>query len=214
MNLRTGQRTEVSAPPYSMRPALASDGSVFVQRVGQAGVSIGVERAGQFTPVPSGAGAIRPLALSDSGKIVVLAKLPFPPNTNSSPRLVAIDLTTGAETLLYEGAQSELPLIDGLSNDGQVALVRAQRMRSEGDMFVVSRGRKEKVPLGPNELGIAGAVSGDGKVAVIATSKGRLLRMSIATGALDELIPKTLSLSSTRRLAPGSLIQLDGAAED
>jgi hypothetical protein len=204
IDLTTGQRTN---PPPSFPSAsrtLASDGTVLVQG--------GLWNQGKVTAIPFPIGlAYNPLALSDNAAVVVsLAYVPGPAAPNTV-QLVATATATGMPTVLYRVQGAIQPIFIGLSNDGRHALYRVTGLASaSGRAYVAdtSTGQNVSISLPDGELATDGAISGDGTIAFLVTTLGRIVKVTLATGAVEPLIPPTPYVSNLSDLAIGSLVHL------
>lgn len=205
IDLTSGQRTTVTPAPYFSARAIAYDGSVLVQG--------GIWKQGQVTPIPFPLGlAYNPLAISDDASMVVSYAYVPGPDGATSGRLVATAVATGKPTVLYQQTSSTLPLYMGMSNDGRHALYRVTPLASAGGTVYVadtSTGESTAIPLPDGELAVDGTISGAGDIVFLATTLGRIVKVTLATGAIEPLIPPTPYLSGNLNDLPiGSLVHL------
>lgn len=210
----TGGRTTISAPLYFSARAIASDGSVLVQG--------GIWKQGTVTPIPFPSDlAYNPLALSDDASTVVAYAYVPGPNGAAAGRLVATSAATGKPTVLYQQTSTTLPVYMGMSNDGRHALYRVTPLDSAGGTAYVadtSTGQSTALPLPAGELAVDGTISGAGEIVFLATTLGRIVKVTVATGAIEPLIPPTPYASNVTQFPIGSLVRLQttypGTASD
>jgi uncharacterized protein (TIGR03437 family) len=114
------------------------------------------------------------------------------------------------------GSGSSLLIADGfapsLSDDGKTLLYLSSRTGSpQLRVANLNGGLTVDRQLGFEVGGIATAIlSGDGSTVYAVTKSGRLQKISVATRAVQELIPRTAYLTSASTLAPGKLVALAG----
>ena len=123
------------------------------------------------------------------------------------------------------GSGSSLLVADGfapsLSDDGKTLLFLSTRTGSaqirvaklNGVAPIGNGGATLDRQLGFQVGGVARAIlSGDGSTVYAVTADGRLVKISVATGAVQELIPRTPYLApfNPSQLAPGKLVALAG----
>ena len=204
IDLTTGQRTTISSPLYLSARSLASDGSVLVQG--------GIWKQGQVTPIAFPPGlAYNPLALSDDASTVIFYAYVPGPYASSGGRLAATAVATGKPTVLYEQTSITLPFYMGMSNDGRHALYRVTPLNSAGGAAYVAdtaTGQTTPVTLPAGELAVDGTISGAGDIVFLATTLGRIVKVTVATGALDPLIPPTPYVGNVTQFPIGSLLRL------
>ena len=207
----TGQRTTVPQLAFGATSRLASDGSVMVlSERGSMSVAhpAGVWKRGKFTPfAPYQSLMIEPLALSDDSSTLIFESA-RPPR-----QLIARDLASGRDTTLYTLAAQMNPVMLGLSNNGQRVLYRVGgNDATEGLAYLsdVSTGKTQPVRLEEGELVSDGTLSGSGALAFLVTTTGRLVKLTLSTGAMDTLIPPTPSASNFAYWAFGSLFHMKG----
>jgi uncharacterized protein (TIGR03437 family) len=211
IELGTGRRTTVPQLAFNVTSPLASDGSLMVLS-GRGSMSVsepaGVWKRGKFTPfAPYQSRMIMPFALSDDASTLIF-------EFASTPRLlIARDLASGRDTTLYTFGAQMNPVLLGLSNNGQRVLFRAGGdAAAEGLAYLsdVSTGKTQPVRLEEGELVSDGTLSGSGNVAFLVTTTGRLVKITLSTGAIDTLIPPTPSASNFEWWAFGSLFHMKG----
>jgi len=98
-----------------------------------------------------------------------------------------------------------------MSNDGSRALYRATSLASAaGTAYVAdtSTGRSTAIALPGGESVIDGTISGAGGIAFLVTTLGRIVKVTLATGAAEPLIPPTPYVANLAQLAIGSLVHL------
>lgn len=113
------------------------------------------------------------------------------------------------------GSGSSLLIADGfapaLSDDGKTLLYLSTRRGSAQIRVANLNGATGDRQLGFEVGGIALAtLSGDGSTVYAVTKNGRLEKISVVTGAVQELIPRTAYLASASTFAPGKLVALAG----
>lgn len=186
-----------TAFPYAAR-FVASDGSVLLPN--------GIWKQGTLKPLPPPTvGSYNPLALSDDASTVIAAS--FIPGQQGSLSIVAIALATGKMTTIRAQTPTQAALFMGLSNKGRQVLYRFPGLAAaDGPAFVADTSTGESTPivLPPGETVFDGTLSGDGGVAILATNMGRILRVTLATGAIEPLIPPTPYFSNLSNVAIGS----------
>jgi len=221
VEIGTGERTTVPAPPCcgSSAFALASDGSFLASLSPGGGLSLatpaGVWKAGKFTPLaPYRSRMVQPLALSDDASTVVLV---------GGGQVVARDLASGRDSALFTlGVQTgpqhfpQIATMLGLSNNGQRVLFRVgDNNAAEGRAYLsdVPSGKTEPMPLAEGELVTDGTLSGSGDLVFLVTTAGRLVKVTLSTGAVDTLIPAPAYVAGTGgSWGFGSLLHMRGAA--
>jgi uncharacterized protein (TIGR03437 family) len=198
----TNLASQILNPILGPSRVLASDGSVLTQN--------GIWKQGQVTPLPSIEGlSYTPQSLSDNAAIVIA--FAFAPGVANSIRLVAIDVPSGKATTLCQSTTSTLPLFMGMSNDGRHALYRVTALASvAGTAYVVdtATGQSTAIAVPTGELATDGTLSGDGRIAFLATTAGRILKVTLSSGTIEPLIPPTPYVGNLNQLAIGSLIHL------
>ncbi len=217
INLDTGERASVPAPPMFMAQPLASDGTVVVQNTamntGPSPVSaIGIWRAGKITPVGL-TGIVSVWALSDNGSVLLYSSV----TSDAGPaqfraHLIARDITHGQDIELFAGASGEFPQFMGASNDGRRVLYRVTKASLEGPAFIAdtATGRSSPILLPNGELATDGTLSGFGNTAFLVTTTGRIASVDLATGALSDAVPVTPYIRNSYQFSPGSLVRLEG----
>jgi uncharacterized protein (TIGR03437 family) len=218
IELGTGERTSVPAPLWRGLSTfvLASDGSFLAPSSPSGGMGLaypaGVWKAGKFTPLaPYRSRMVQPLALSDDASTVVLV---------GEGQVVARDLASGHDSALFAlgwqtGPQHfpEIATMLGLSNNGQRVLFRVgDNNAAEGRAYLsdVPSGKTEPMPLAEGELVSDGTLTGSGDLAFLVTTAGRLVKVTLSTGAVDTLIPPTAYASNLDWWAFGSLFHMKG----
>jgi uncharacterized protein (TIGR03437 family) len=215
INVTNGQRFDLPAqvPLNSLWP-VASDGTVVLAGASAPGTSmVGLWRQGQFTPAVV-TGPFSLLGISDdAGKLIYLQLKGLAAATTQS--LVVRDLRSGADTVIFSRpAISGTIAAMGLSNDGRWLLYRAADTSGAGPAYLAdtTTGQSTPVPLPDGELATRGTLSGDGNVAFLVTTAGRLFSvMSIAGATIGRtLIAPTPYVPNFPQLVPGSLTRLQG----
>ena len=142
-------------------------------------------------------------------------------NISTTPNFVIVNCGPGSQSLRLadpSGSGSSLLVADGfapaLSDDGKTLLYRSTRTGSAQIRIAnLNGGATLDRQLGFAVGGIARAIlSGDGSTVYAVTTDGRLEKISVATRAVLELIPRTphLALFNPSQLAPGKLVALAG----
>ena len=206
VNIETSERTTLPSPAGARR--IASDGTVFIQGAG----GIGLWRQGKFTPLTL-LGPFGVFAISDDARVLVYTQISdF--LLNPQQRLVARDLVTGTETIIF--SRPSMPgqvAPTGLSNDGQWLLYRVTDESNAGPAFLANTttGRTVAVPSVDGELYTDGVLSGYGNLAFLVTATGRLVSVDIANGlTVKTLVGPTAYVPRFPTLLPGSLARLTG----
>lgn len=206
IDIETGERTILPGPSGARR--LASDGTVFLQ--GQSGV--GLWRQGSFTPLTL-RGPFGVFAISDNARVLVYTQLfDFPANPRQ--RLVARDLVTGGETIVFSRASTAGQVAPmGLSKDGRWLLYKVSDVSNAGPGFLANTttGQVIALPLLEGELYTDGVLSGNGNVAFLVTAEGRMVAVDVANGlTIQTLVAPSAYVRSFPTLLPGSLARLTG----
>jgi len=98
-----------------------------------------------------------------------------------------------------------------LSDDGNTVLYLSLRDGPPQAWLIQTDGSRDR-QLTEDTLGITQAIlSGDASVAYAVTVGGQLLRISTATGEVQELIPRTPFINPLQLITRGRLDTLDGA---
>jgi len=168
----------------------------------------GVWKSGKFTPfAPYESVMILPLALSDDASTLIFK------SGRGASHLIARDLASERDTVLYTFAGQMGAVILGLSNNGQRVLCRVGLSNTtEGLAYLsdVSTGKTQPIPLENGELVSDGTLSGSGDLVFLVTTNGCLVKITLPTGATDTLIPATPSATDFGRWAFGSLFHMKG----
>jgi hypothetical protein len=142
-------------------------------------------------------------------------------NISTTPNVVIVNCGPGSQSLRLadpSGSGSSLLVADGfapaLSDDGTTLLYLSTRTGSAQIRIAnLNGGATLDRQLGFAVGGIARAIlSGDGSTVYAVTTDGRLEKISVATRAVLELIPRTpyLAQFNPSQLAPGKLVALAG----
>jgi hypothetical protein len=119
--------------------------------------------------------------------------------------LYLADPVTGESTLLSPEGYSP-----SISDDGQTVLYLSSRSGTPQARLIQTDGSGDH-ELTSDPLGITRAiVSGDASTAYAVTFGGRLLKITVASGEIEELIPRTPYLDANQVTAPGKLTTLTG----
>jgi uncharacterized protein (TIGR03437 family) len=212
INLATGEKfalPEAVAGSTRGASSVASDGTV-VFDIGVLGP--GLWKQGTFTSLPL-RGPFGISAISDNAKVLVYGQLfNFP--TNPQQRLIVRDLSTNVETVIFAAPDATGGAAAfGLSNNGQRLLYAVTSGPAGGPAFLAdtTNGQSTPLPLPDGELAVAGTLSGNGNIAFVLTSTGRIISIDIANGyALRTLVPPTPYVPGFPTLIPGSLVRING----
>ncbi len=129
-------------------------------------------------------------------------------------RLVLVDVATGAGRAL---ATSAMPMQPCLSNDGRVAVfLGSAEAAGLAQMYVIHGDGTGLRKLTQDLSGISSMVlSGDGKVAYAVSGAGRLLRLEVESGAMEQIVGRSMEVTapagSTARAIPGSAFTITGS---
>jgi uncharacterized protein (TIGR03437 family) len=208
IDLQTNQSVSIPSPL-----SVASNGDVLVRA--------GIWRQGQVSPL-SLSGTTLPLALSDDAVTLVFVRLA--PDSSGSVLLIARNLLSGNETTLYT-ADSPLrpPKLLGMTNDGKQALYNVWSGEFAGPAYLSNTltGIGTELVLDAGELATAGALSGSGNAAYLATSHGRIVKYLLSGGVPgppDTIVPKTPYIDPAfgyqPGFSPGSMVRLHGVLPD
>jgi uncharacterized protein (TIGR03437 family) len=169
---------------------VADDGTV----VYSASNDVVIIRAGQMRRIAPGGYPQQPV-MDRTGATIV-----FP--VNDAIRLVDSS-DAGSSLLIGDG------FAPSLSDDGRTLVYLANRTKPQIHIYHFGGASRQ---LGFDTAGIAQAIlSGDGSTIYAVTLGGRLLKISAATGASQELIPRTPYLTGMgSSLAPGKLTAIPG----
>jgi uncharacterized protein (TIGR03437 family) len=191
-DLQAGSAIELDFPPL----AVLSDGRVLGSDANGLflwGASAGRQR------IAGTAGLVTPL-ISDNGDYLVAVRSAL---GTWPPELVAIAVDTGRPTSLGRG----VPV--GISNNGRRVLVLGGSSPVEPHSVDTLTGARTQ--LLPGTSVNAAAIAGSGHSAVLATTDGRLLKVSMGTGQSEELIARTPTLSLPGTASPCSAYLLAGS---
>lgn len=213
IDLATGEHTGVPNAPGFGTPVhtLASDGTLVVQPDSQ---PLSLWKRGQLSPIPLPSDAmIAPTQawLSDDGSTLVtpgFSKQAAPP---VGIGIFALDLASGRLTVLVPSTDPvHIPFLIGVSRDGQTVLYHSSQPNSPaGPAYVVSRGQSIPIQLPDGEFVSDGTLTGGGDVAFLATTRGRIVKVAVASGALETVVPNTPYCSAPFPAGvPGSRLHL------
>jgi uncharacterized protein (TIGR03437 family) len=208
IDLSTGQHTPIPEPAVTPF-AVASNGSVLTSQGG-----FGLWRDGQFSSMSFQGRALLPWALSDNARVFVYSEQIATPSGLPTIQLKARDIASGRDTVLFEPDAYQEPVFMAMSDDGRLVLYRVLNPQLSGPVFLAdtTTGQAVSLELPNGELAVAGTISGDGSVAFIASTSGRILKFHIAgaVGAPEILIPATPDAGHGRQFPVGSLVRLSG----
>jgi uncharacterized protein (TIGR03437 family) len=203
-DLQTGEETEAPIwPCYDCR-AVTSDGRVLGSDPEQSGVLMLWSRQGLRRLAVSEAPG-RAL-INDAGTWVI-----YETGSLWAKRLRSLELSTGRDILLADTWWD--PQVS-ISNDGALVAYLSGSGRGPSGQIALARpdgtGTRQ---LGAIPEGVAGAVlAGSGTAVVAVTDHGRMVRVGVESGSVEELIPRTpvYRLESTA-LIPGSILPVRGS---
>ena len=157
-----------------------------------------------------------PFDTDDRAETVVLIPSAFTSNAGS---LIVFHRSTGSAQALVSASEGfESP---SLTSDGSLVLFLSRANFSARNnaghlqaFLIGTDGSNLRQVTRPEDDVAAAVLSGDGRVAYAATSANQLLRISVSTGRVEEMIPPTPALArhALFDLAPGSLLTLPGRA--
>ena len=213
INIATGERTyfpQVNGFTQTFGSGITSDGTVVMQ--GTSGT--GLWRQGTFTPVtlPDTSSIV---SLSDNAQVLIYSQVLSSSPTNQQQRLVARNLLTGNETVIsVQPYPNTAAFVIGLSNDGQWALYHV--VQSKGDLAFLANtatGQSTPLPLPNGEFAILGTLSGNGNLAFLMTTTGRIVSIDAQSGTnLLTLVaaPSWVPAIGYPSMFPGSMVRLSG----
>jgi uncharacterized protein (TIGR03437 family) len=215
INLATGERTGFSFPQgTSGISMIASNGTAVVPS--PSGPSLW--RQGNLTPVtlPDRSTIV---ALSDDASLIIYEQIVTPTALRPQERLIARNLATGNETTIVT-AEAPYPaasaVVKGLSNDGQWMLY-LNIGSNHVDAFVANTttGNSIALPVAEGEFVSDGTLSGNGSIAFLAISTGRIVSADAQSGAGMRTIVAAPAWMPTigsgpAYLFPGSIVHLTG----
>ena len=221
VDLASGQRTTANVGATFLpgvgiwRARLASDGSFLATTrtaiaPNESRIDYGIWKQGKFT-VLNLPGAVQPVALTDDGA-TVLGHV-YPAGISWIPaRLAAITLASAAVTTIAEAkSASEGPLFLAASNNGRRVLYKVTSPSTpNGPAYVwdAATAAGIAVPLDPDERAADGVLSGNGQVAYIATTRGRIVKFDVASKTSTPLFPATPYCDDPSPVAGGSFTRL------
>jgi uncharacterized protein (TIGR03437 family) len=214
IDLSTGQRTTVPSPGLNVTSepgyrAVASDGTLLAQQNN----AVGLWKQGQFTPIQFPIGlALAPIALSDDASTLFLSGAVPGPGGLSAFRILAMNLASGKLTTVFQQKDStQNPLFMGASGNGQIVLYRYGGIGTlNGPVFVfnATTGASTPIALAAGELATDGTLTGGGDFAFLVTTAGRIVKVTLATGAIDTLLPATPYCDGLSPVVGGSFVRL------
>jgi uncharacterized protein (TIGR03437 family) len=186
-DLYSGQATNLSVGSWSSldisaRPIVASTGVAVLAAYG----SLLLAGSGSVRQVSVAAAPAQAL-IDAAGATVVYAGT----MATGGTRLARVDVATGAESPILDSPDLRLT---GMSDRGdQIAFLRS--IRGFKQLHVVRPDGTALRQLTADTAGIAeAALSGSGAVAFAVTGGGRILRIDVPSGAITELIGRTVTL--------------------
>ena len=209
IDLATGERTVF--PREIGIGKIASDGTAVAST--PSGPSLW--RQGNFTPValPDRSTLV---TLSDNAQVLLYSQV-LGVSPKLEQRLVARDLVTGTETVVSSQPYPDSSaLARSLSNDGQWLFYLVFGLnRREAFVANTATGQSIALPLPDGERAIDGALSGNGNLAFLMTTSGRIVSLDARSGtgavtlvAAPSWMPSIGDVPAT--LYPGSLVHLTG----
>ena len=193
---------------FSARFPLASDGTVVLDGP----MGLGTWKQGNFTPLTL-RGPYSIFAISDDARVLVYSQRYDPLTNPLLQRLVARDLEKGTDTILFPRGTPGGVTPLGISDDGRLILFRTADGSNEGKAFLanITTGESTAIPLPDGDLCTDGVLSGDGSLAFLVTSLGRIISIKSASGQIVQtLVPPTPFVPSFPLLVPGSRARLRG----
>jgi len=220
IDLRSGARQKIISAvddgvSYSLR-SLASDGSVLVflpdpvQGRFITG-TFGIWKNGKITPLnlPADFDGSRAVLSDDASTLT--GAMPSS-KYKYSDSLEAIYVASGRRSTIFQPtAPLQRPIVTGVMNNGQRVLYTVtDGYTSNGPAFVwdAVTGVSIPVPLRSGELANGGTMSGNGEIAFVATTSGRIVKFVVATGNATSLFPEPPHCDDPGPLAYGSLARL------
>jgi len=206
INVDTGERTQL--PGFVAAPfPVASDGTVVLQSPTG---GFGLWQNGNFTPI-SLRGPLSIFAISDDAQLLVYGQLfGFPANPTN--RVLVRNLATGNDTVIFSQPAAAGPVAPaGLSSDGQKLLFFAGDTTGAGTAYLANTatGESTPLPLPSGETVVNGTLSGNGNMAFLLTTTGRVASIDLANGAsVRTLIPPTPYVPDFSILTPGSFTRI------
>jgi uncharacterized protein (TIGR03437 family) len=206
-DLQTGEEVEVPVWPSNDRQALTSDGRVLGVDPEQSGALLLWSRQGLLR-LPLAEDRERAV-ISDTGDWVIY-------ETRASLR--SLELSTGRDILLAR--RGRLPFQMSISNDARLVLYLAQPAPGQVEQIFLTRpdGTQTR-QLAQFPEGVTEAVlTGSGRAVIAVTTSGRMVRLSVESGSVEELIARTpiywlgsdALFSAGFNLIPGSILPVRG----
>ena len=207
INVDTGERTQL--PGFVAAPfPVASDGTVVLQTPS----GIGLWQNGNFTPI-SLRGPLSIFAISDDAQLLVYGQLFGFPDSPTN-RVLVRNLATGDDTVIFsQPTASGVAAPIGLTSDGHKLLFLAGDTTGAGTAYLANTVTAEstQLPLPFGETVVNGTLSGNGNIAFLLTTTGRVASIDLAnSSAIRSLIPPTPYVSDFSVLTPGSFTRLKG----
>jgi uncharacterized protein (TIGR03437 family) len=208
-DLETGESWPLVRDLFSLKPVwtgriVANDGTA----LGAGREDLFVQRRNERRQLTFGGESVLEATIDAEGRAVVFtSRWPAPHDANT--RIRRFDLATGELRTVVEGFVDYTQ--PSVSNDGSVMTVLCVGqlffIRSEG-------GDVRQLTDEPDRIKTA-ILSGDGRVAYALTFGGRILRIDVESGAIAELLGRTLSVTAAAfQGARGSALVIPGAALD
>jgi uncharacterized protein (TIGR03437 family) len=200
-DLHSGAKTEPPVTPLSFRQAVTNDGSLLGRQPERPLVLWSAQRSRDLIPSEPPSTAI----VNATATQVV-----YESTTATGRRLRAISLASATDTLLAvkQGAGAMQPFI---SSDGTLVLYLAEPEAGKPQQaWLVRPDGSERRQLTSFPEGIEEAKLDGLGVAVFAATGGRLVRVDVQTGRVEELVPKTPTCWPFSPLIPGSSLNIRG----
>jgi uncharacterized protein (TIGR03437 family) len=221
VDLSSGQQTTAHLDAPNARSIgvsvrrLASDGSFLGTTYTQLTpntyrTDAGIWRQGQFTTLslPPGLSAF---GLTDDGR-TVLAYGYSGDDRPMQDRIVSVALGSNTVTAIVETKSAgQVPYFLGASNDARRALYLISSGTAPSGLAYIwdaASGAATPIPLDPGELANGGVMSGNGAVAFVATTRGRIVRFDVVSKAVAAMFPQTPYCDDPSPIAGGSLTRL------
>jgi hypothetical protein len=213
VNLTTGEQTALGSP-------LGPSPAVLSFRIADSGRSIANEGTAVFSdydsvvvlqgsqvlriPTQNQVGPVDAVIDADAHTIVYSVGGTASCNCGSQSLQMA-DPVTGVSTLLVPDGYSP-----SISDDGQTVLYLSNSSGAP-QAYVIHIDGSGSRELTNDPPGIARAIlSGDGSTAYAVTLGARLIKITVASGEIEELIPRTPYLDGNQATAPGELTTFTG----
>ena len=211
IDLLTGGTVTLPYPPAGGAQSVADDGTVLLLAGTQAVTlwKAGTQRSVTLSRQP------RTAVISRNGASLVYQSADL--TVNSTISLIALNMQTGIETVLSQHGDQDgsLPADPHLSNDGRRVLYLALAADRTEQLFLQQTDGTGLMQLTHEVGGInAGVLSGLANVAFAGTNSGRLVRIDLPGGEVEDLTGFTPTIGAflTGTIAPGGLQTITGSS--